>query len=49
MQIVVPQVSAKLTRALLACGVIAGPIYVTEGSIEMLAPGSTSGITRSAC
>lgn len=37
MQTVGPQDGAKLTRALLACGVIAGPIYVIVGSIEMLA------------
>jgi hypothetical protein len=35
-QTVVPQDSAKRTRALLACGVIAGPLYVIVGLVEML-------------
>jgi hypothetical protein len=37
MQTITLQDGAKLTRGLLACGVIAGPIYVIVGSIEMLA------------
>ncbi len=28
--------TAKLTRALLACGVVAGPLYILVGVIEML-------------
>jgi hypothetical protein len=37
MQTATLQDGVKLTKALLACGVIAGPIYVIVGSIEMLA------------
>ena len=41
--------TSKLTRALLACGVITGPLYIIVGGIEMLtAPDSTRPVTISA-
>lgn len=42
--------TAKLTRDLLACGVVAGPLYILVGVIEMLIhPGFDLRLTRSAC
>ena len=32
-----PEESAKVTRGLLTCGILAGPVYVIVGAIEMLA------------